>query len=1497
YLAPASGGALTINAAGSIETTPVAGVSLPDPFATLGGSVILSGARVDSGAEILARSGSVTLEATETSAAGRVAVGGRIDVSGLDRVGFGPTTISSAGGSVTLRSAGAGATAGDAAVRIGAGAEIDVSGGDGQSPRAGGTLTLLAPDGAVTLAGGAVLSGRADASARGAELRVDAARVIGGVAGMMAAVEAPDNFTGLREVAVDSGDIVFDGGQAVTASRLAFTTDGGTIRVGDALLDARGWWGGDIRLNAGSAVELGAGARLLASAGGGFRRPDGAVFEDGLPGGIVTLAAATGSLSLEAGASIDVAGTQATALGGLARADTGRVRLVAARSGNAPDITAPLAATIAGAGTNAIELIAHDGYTSGTIAGAVADGAALTGAEAATLAALGVGGDGRFRVAPGVELAVAGGTLSAAGVNAGLLTNLFDAGSINAGMFTVRSGGALELDLDVRDGLVSVFAPEFTSGFLAPPRVEYLVADDAASWTLQFVAGADAASADLLARNGGADDLTVKAGVDVITGSGDIQLAASGDIVLEDNANVFIAGRHADLATYTGTISPVVGPTEGNFFARIAQSPAARVIPGASFPDFGGDLHLSAGGSLTTEAAGQFVSEWMTRTGIADGAVAADLAAQDVAALEVMPSAWGVFIDRVRSGFTPVDDGDDRGFNQGFAAFGGGGIFVDVGGDVTNATFSVPTVGRQVGTNTFGDANRTDVPELAGSTTARWLDVLDDADDYTDVIDEIGGGQVHVRAGGAVTDVDLVVFRGEASISGGESVTLNRVAVGNATVSASAGSGLEVNGVVDPQLLDEDNVGAFGARNAEDSNVYVTGRTRQRLETAFFSYGADATLDLATAAGDLVLGNDGSLFNTSTTATQPDNIFPGDVSLLAPGGRVSGSGTVVMFPAARGTLRARAGEDIRSTVGTVSSLAFLQSDFDAGLLPSRGAAIDRVNVEELTEFDFPVESGLFGEPGHAASPVHAGDRVPNEVVARSGNLVELGLRLSKQSVVAAGKDIDSVDVVIQHPNESDLSLVEAGRDIRFDLTRLSTGVISLDTAPEGLPAAREAKIAVGGPGTLQVIAGRDINLGALDGIKAFGDESNPSLSDRGADLLIFAGVATAPDYVDFTTRFLDPEGNDLPAGAATPAEIGEEALVRIQQRYDPETTLADLEIDDDTLAQIQAELVTYLDTLERDGAASLDPGLSPVGQFRNNLSELQQRGFLLDVFFNELQASSFEAADPASGRLNDFVRGRQAIAILFPAEAYDGDVVSALSAVQTLDGGDIRVLAPGGTVDAGTTAQTSVEKQPLNLGYVAFREGSIGIFTGDSINVNSTRIFTQKGGDITLWADRGNIDAGRGQRDAVTLANTQPVFDEFLNFVDEPPISVSGSGIRTLAPPGIPGGSIFLAAPEGTIDAGDAGIESDSGLVLAAQEVANADFIAAAGPTFSTVQVPTSVGASLGNLGDVSAAATASVTEATQAAAAAAAEQSAAAAAGDAAPPMRVTVDVLGFGS
>ncbi len=75
-----------------------------------------------------------------------------------------------------------------------------------------------------------------------------------------------------------------------------------------------------------------------------------------------------------------------------------------------------------------------------------------------------------------------------------------------------------------------------------------------------------------------------------------------------------------------------------------------------------------------------------------------------------------------------------------------------------------------------------------------------------------------------------------------------------------------------------------------------------------------------------------------------------------------------------------------------------------------------------------------------------------------------------------------------------------------------------------------------------------------------------------------------------------------------------------------------------------------------------------------------------------------------------------------------------------------------------------------------------------------------------IWSSEGDIDAGRGAKSAIAAPPPQYSFDDNGNLVVTFPPIVSGSGIRTAATTGKIPGDVFLFAPKGIVNAGEAGI-------------------------------------------------------------------------------------------
>jgi hypothetical protein len=194
-------------------------------------------------------------------------------------------------------------------------------------------------------------------------------------------------------------------------------------------------------------------------------------------------------------------------------------------------------------------------------------------------------------------------------------------------------------------------------------------------------------------------------------------------------------------------------------------------------------------------------------------------------------------------------------------------------------------------------------------------------------------------------------------------------------------------------------------------------------------------------------------------------------------------------------------------------------------------------------------------------------------------------------------------------------------------------------------------------------------------------------------------------------------------------------------------------------------------------------------------------------------------------------------------------------------------------------------------GIVTEYGGGVSILTGGDVGIGRARIFTLRGGDMTIWSTNGDIAAGTSPKTVVTAPPTRVL-------IDSPSADVAtdlgglatGGGIGVLAAvENVEPGDVYLLAPQGTVDAGDAGIQSTGNLNIAAISVLNADNISTGGtsagvPSAAPAAAPVSVSSASSS---ATAAATSAVDEkASQSQAQQQKEE----------PPSLITVDILGYG-
>ncbi len=893
-----------------------------------------------------------------------------------------------------------------------------------------------------------------------------------------------------------------------------------------------------------------------------------------------------------------------------------------------------------------------------------------------------------------------------------------------------------------------------SDGFTTPTTFALAAPSDAReSWSYRLVGGADLGSA----RATG-----LLAFADLSPDSGDVRLAAG-----RISTNPMSASDVRSIRTGTGDIEIVAARDFelGNsasvvYTAGVASVGVNIVGPGGlgignRYPERGGDVSISAGRDVRGAVSNQLVTDWLWRTGRA--ATSTDLGSA---------TGWTVNFQR---------------FLQNVGALAGGNVEVSAGRDVTNLSVNIPSIGRQVG-GTSAQSNNVQI---------------------------VGGGRMRVDAGRNLTGGSYFVGLGSGSIRALGSVGSANpdaptaepvIALGDARFSVASRNGLQLASIVNPTLL------------RQGSSQPTTPQTR----SVFSTYGGSSAVSLMTAASDLVLVNDpAALAARFTSMTFPENepvafrIYPPSLFATAARGNIEMLGSMSLYPAVGANVELFAGDSIRAR--ETGPIEFLMSDTDPAALPSAARPLGDAGYGLLAEA-FGTAFSLRRDLLNATVPVHSDARrtgtqsadLPVRFVARTGDIVldtdndASGFFLPKPVRFVAGRDIRDITLTSQHLRSSDVTSLLAGRDIIYASARSDRGTL--------LGSLRE--IAVDGPGSVEVTAGRNVDLRTSSGISTRGDVQNPNLAPLGASVAVLTGVGTNPPRTDaFLRQYVE------------------------------------------TIGRNDAVLFAFL----REIAGTTPPSKAAAIASLTALSPALRLRLAEQVLFAELRAVGREAARTGS---NDFRAAYAALEALFPGSnpepgsrnAFAGDLNLFFSRIYTLDGGNILLLTPGGQINAGLAtppAAFGIRKEPSQLGVVAQGTGSINALSFGDFQVNESRVFAADGGDILIWATRGDIDAGRGAKTAISAPPPSVTIDENGRTVLRFPAALQGSGIQTLATsPGVRPGNVDLFAPRGVVNAGDAGIVAGN-LTIAATAVLGANNIQVSGASVGVPVATTGLAAGL----------------------------------------------------
>ncbi len=1519
----AAKGALSFRAPAHSPSTPLA--------AGLGAELTLQGASVTVQSGIQLPSGALTLHATSGNVT--VAAGSDLDAGGVAKKFF-DLVKTTDGGSIQLI-----ADAGN--VHLDAGSALSVA-----APAAGGnagSLFVSAPSGSFALDG--VVHGEAGEGGESGSFSLDAGALPGGSLASLDAALNSGGFDFARVLRIRTGDLVAGG--LAKARTFILSADGGSITV-SGIIDASGAQGGTIDLAAAGSVILDSGAQLNA-AGRNFSSA-------GKGGAVTLEAGAevngnqnaNALVNIQAGSTIDLSVAGNTESSSAAGDFTGALNLRAPQTaGNASVQIAPIDGAVVGAssvviqGVQLYDLTPANGSATAAITSAVEqsvynNGQTFAGNAAAISAAL-LGNNAKLasvlHVEPAADILNRTGDLTLA--SSWDLSKFRFGSSSEPGVLTLRAAGNLSFD----------FGASLSDGFdgsaglwLAP-----LLAAGERSWSFRLVAGADFSAADfrqslalnglsaaagslLLGANAGAHSTlpvaTNNSRLSILktyfqtirTGSGDIDIYAARDVrLLNSLATIYTAGiqapalAHFDLPNVVYQSSGVLGPVQSPFYQAQYSFGGGNVTISAQ----NNIIHETASGfgptaTVSPDSSRELPDNWLYRRGYVNPATGEFDITHNGGNVE--STSWWI---------------DFSNFFEGVGALGGGDVTLLAGHDVSNVDAVVPTNARMP----KGVPNASHLVEL-------------------------GGGDLTLHAGRDINGGVYYVERGNAVLSAGNSVRTNstraamtQLDLANAATAPDPTSWLPTAFFLGKGIVDVTARGDVLIGPVANPFLLPQGIDNSYFNKTYFStYATTDAVNVSSLTGKITVkssadGGAGSLANWyenvlssdakthSFSQSQPwlridetdpsqfatiSSLMPGALRATAFSGDINLVGGITLSPSPTGTVDLIAAGSINGVqpngvdvngerqwgssrinlsdadplrvpgIASPVSLSYLGTD----ITPSKEA--QGWNVTPLDFTALTNINALFNESGategaqsvlqtkqalHASGPLHAGDANPVHLYAETGDISGFTLFSGKAARIVAGQDVTDIAFYVQNNGANDLTAVEAGRDlIAYDpasplrteaqaagneLFLVANEAISVPAS--GTPNAGDIQIS--GPGALEVLAGRNINLGVgpeagdgtQTGVSSVGNARNPYLPFAGASVIVGAGIGNsfglAGSRLDFN-RFIDQFLNPASAGA---------------------------------------EAARYLPVLGGLLGTQQSANASDVWADFERLSVEKRAELALQIFYLVLRDAGRDHGTAGSPGFGNYKAGFAAISALFSANGYKGGISLTSREIKTESGGGISLFAPGGDLAVGYDIAGN---QSVDQGILTEDGGDISIFAHGDVSVGTSRIFTLRGGNATIWSSAGNIAAGASAKTVQSAPPTRVEIDPQSGDVKTDLAGLAtGGGIGVLeSVSGVPPGNVDLIAPVGVIDAGDAGIRVSGNLTLAAATVLNAGNIQVSGASQgvpAAVVAPSLAGASI---------AASTTAGAGSAAASQTASQNRSASQPPEEIPSIITVEVIGYG-
>jgi len=903
-----------------------------------------------------------------------------------------------------------------------------------------------------------------------------------------------------------------------------------------------------------------------------------------------------------------------------------------------------------------------------------------------------------MRLLPGIEVVNETGDISVGKTD--FLTTRFDGDGVREpGALTLRAAGNLNIGRSMSDN--------------PTPREVLNTATARPTWSYALVAGADIGAADPLSVVRGRGTLSVPNTVVVYSENAPIRFASGSDTIIGsglDAGHMINRDMRYSLASYAGSVRGQVGRD--------------LVITGGAIQTATGDIALTVGRDLQLNLFRDRLSYvGSVRT---TGQTAATITNEVGAQVQDLGQYW-TYRD---GGDISIDVGRYVGWYQ-------QGRWVTALDGYAWDAFAKKTVVLPL------QPGQTRPTEISyGLFSASYEQSFSTSMTPTSGLATMGGGSLSVRSGGHFLAQAGTFGAGDLSIVAGGDIRgrfLVRSGSGELHAAGNIGSAAERQQI---ELFGSrmDMTAAGEVQLAAVLNPTLASDKNRQYRDNFIdcSYSLNTAVSMRAGTDAVLTGK--SPFYRQQEAIE-ETILPPTVDIEA-GGSINLLSYHTLTSSPTGNLRLVAGRDIRGVApdGSDQYHMLLVSDIAPeywyGLFQIYGTPeTGRTWIAERTVNDTIANNkhGFYKDAEKQAStrPIHAvQERDSEEVkalktrpieISAGGDIKTLKLYLPKRAEITARGRIENVMYEGQNNNATDISKIQAGRDISMAYVRSDEAAAILNNQLEG--------IVQGGPGIFFVQSGGSIDLGTLrDGIQTIGNGRYAQLGTERSALFIVSGYTFDETH-----------------------EVISSFFTKIRSAGDK-------------YAELLAE-------------GKVDEGEALLKETRDEV-------------------------------IKPFLRNPSG----------DGDINMTSSQIATSIGrSDIFIIAAG-NMNLGQTALPVSGTVNKKTGITTGGGGAINIFARKDVNVNESRVMTFLGGDITIWSDDGNINAGRGSRTAVS-ASPPKVLDDGTKVFSPPAI---GSGIRavTYGDNAPEPGNIHLFAPSGIIDAGEAEI-SGSKIVLAALQVLN----------------------------------------------------------------------------